>query len=1200
MTLRKLQAHAGKMMRRSGTTMLVGIISLVVSGLPHVATLAFADQTPAGTDSKALQTLSKVVRASKNDTVVPMLALQKSLRGLQENNGADRNSIVPAQQTAMAGLRKLHDGLLAVAGDMKDDDDAAELFFSIVISYFSFKGLLQLSYEALEQSGGAAMAGLDLVLPTKVADLVIRFQGQQAAQAGLEVYDISFTSNEAGKGFKKITLNAREASRFRMGAFMAFPSDATAKKQMIFQALKLVFSKQATLNSFLYSDEKVPVVLPAGADPALVAVQTQADAIAHEGAYRNYVTASLLQPLADAVGASRPTFKQSAHAFYQLIAKTMYNRIDVERLNQFISKELAQKIADAEGDEETKEPLIREAVDVIADKFLKLEEQQRTPAIRAALKASPIYLTQMSREDLKATLADAARIAVSNLALVPVDKALMDTDKLSPREQALIFVALTALVDASFKADAIPEKALADFEHSRYDYDVIASFRRYDLAQKVLAGVDWLDGAKEILVKIAKSTTVPASLLPKKPDPGMTLLALHPAEDTPVWALEMLQSVGAKTSGLKQEADFRNLESIARSIPTQLLQVAQDARDRSVNSVLGEIQAVHNSHSSYTAYTWRSLDERLRTLGRRVQSQAARKILLDFLRMGKLADMAGTGVLRDKIRTAFNDLLERKLDGLDELVAEIKRGQSYVASQRDFVQHLFSAPAQRNEFLRGLLSNSATYRNYIQVHIQDMQNTLPLLFSGLKLSSKAQTDTGNPNPVQFSELVSRLKIAINATQADVALGRNVMADLNDDMIRKPDVLNQPAKSPISPHNLLVAACAGTRDDPGIEGKILDWAIDKWTDGKGSPITDDSHWPTQFLVRDVLPAYFDYTTSTYEKVRRIAVSSLLEPYLRSAALAGQSEVNTLTAAKVDHTKALVQSEAYRLVMAEAGDEVGDGMTAIQKKALKWKRRWEAVKRVTMKTQEYSNVLFYETLFLDIPAEGHMIAGLYMALSSFADFTADVGLFVDYWDTYAEMRPFGQSGVLGKGLIAHSELEGIRREMHNMAEVIINRAPMDLWFYTSIGHDVHSAVKQLITQKKYNAATKGMDQQQLSTDIQKLAGSYENIGLDLSVRPEQFKRLYEAKARELAPQLKGNEKVQTEFNRWVEARKQTNEFTRKYAQLFDAIAKMNDGENAPAADGQKAAENAAKAADDPAAANPHVADDAKPDAKPADKK
>ena len=506
-----------------------------------------------------------------------------------------------------------------------------------------------------------------------------------------------------------------------------------------------------------------------------------------------------------------------------------------------------------------------------------------------------------------------------------------------------------------------------------------------------------------------------------------------------------------------------------------------------------------------------------------------------------------------------------------------------MATRHEFIQHLFSSPADRNAYLRRLLSDSVTYRNYIQVHIQDMQNTLPLLFSALKLSTKGQKDTDNPNPIQFSELVSRLKTAINATQADVALGRNVMSELNDDTIRKPDVLGQVVKSPISPHNLLVAACTGTRDDPAIEGKILDWAIDKWTDGMGSPVTDDSHWPTQFLVRDVLPAYFDYGTSTFEKVRRIAVSSLLEPYLRSAALAGQSEINTLTSPKFDHTKALVQSEAYRLVMAEAGDEVGDGMSAIQKKALKWKHRWEAVKRVTMKTQEYSNVLFYETLFLDIPAEGHMIAGLYMALSSFADFTADVGLFIDYWDTYAEVRPFGQSGVLGKGLIAHSELEQIRKEMHNMAEVIINRAPMDLWFYSSIGHDMHQAVKQLIMQKKYGGATQGMDQQALSTDIQALSATYENIGIDLSVKPEQFKRLYEAKARELAPQLKGNAKAATEFGRWVEARKQTNEFTRKYAALFDAIAKMNDGENAPAAEEQGAAKEQAKAAVDPVKAD-----------------
>jgi hypothetical protein len=251
------------------------------------------------------------------------------------------------------------------------------------------------------------------------------------------------------------------------------------------------------------------------------------------------------------------------------------------------------------------------------------------------------------------------------------------------------------------------------------------------------------------------------------------------------------------------------------------------------------------------------------------------------------------------------------------------------------------------------------------------------------------------------------------------------------------------------------------------------------------------------------------------------------------------------------------------MAEYGDEIGEGMGDIQREALKWKRRWEAVKRVTMKTQQAANPIFYETLFLDIPAEGHLVAGLYMALSSLADFVADVGLFIDYWDTYAEIRPFGSSGVLGKGLIQYSELENVRREMHSMAEQIANRAPMDLWYYVSIGHDVTQAVKQYKMKKRFEtvAAQTKVDISQIDADMARLAAAYEQVGLPPQVvmSPEIFKKLYKVRATELFPKRNKDSNAKDELKLWGAANKETRGFQKKYGALFSALNGNNPGNN-----------------------------------------
>lgn len=1157
--------------------LIVAVAALMVSGVPSTAVVLAGDEKQA--DSKALQALLATMLVGKNDVTPPMNELRQALLDAQVRGAPDNSRLGPPLKKALGALQRLRDSIQSTAETFTEKDEKlAEPFLGVLIAYYSSKGLLHVAFEALiDHSAGADkkdLAALDLILPAKLARMVIDLQSQQALAQGGEAYDLSFNVTDAGVGKKKLSINPLEAARYRMGAFMAFPSDVVAKRALVFQSLKLAMTRQAMLNSYLYSDERVHLSLPQGTDPSIGAIQSHANAIAHESVYRRYITAALVKQIADAVGAKSKNFKEEARKMLRSIALGLYDRMDMETIAPHVPKAVAERMNDQkEGDK-----AFLEAVDHVADKFTIMVEQQRIDAIQAALKASPIYLTQMSREDLRAAIAQAVEVTIVSLSFVPIQDALlgMKVDSLEVKEQALIYSHIAQFLKKVFKAEMVTDEVLAEFEKSRWDFDLMVSFRRYELASKVLTAVEWIEGAERILQQMVGFEIVPSSLLPKKPDPGMTLLAMKHGADAPLWTVEMLQSVGGKVRTVSDVTTLRAAEGLVRSTPSHMLKSAEEIRRLANPGVLAEISALHEARKEIPAYKWRSLDEKIRILGKRASSQNSRKLLLSFLNIDKLATKAGVGALKPMIRKAFNGLfdakelgvLEKKFDGIDELIDALSKGVVFVKQNHDFIQNVFSEPKLRNQYLRKILSHAPTYRDYIQVHIQDLQTQLPMVFTSLKLSSKAIKESGNPNPVQFSDLVSGLKQAISTSRADLALGKTLLSQLTDERIRQPGILTQPAKAAVTAHNLTVGATSGTRKDPKLSTQIMDAAIDYWTDTKSTPQTSDAYWPNDFLIRDALPAYFDAEAPLETKVRRMAVSALLAPYLRFAAEASRDEVSLLLDPKLDHSKALVQSEAYRMVMLDTGNAVSDGMAELSTKLLKWRKRWETVKRITAKTQEWAHWVFYETLFLEMPVQGHLILNSYMAISSAADFAADVGLLVDYWSSYAGMRPFGQAGVLGKGTIANHEVENLRREMHTMVEIIVNRLPIDIPFYISIGHEWAGAAKQFVHQIRFGKAMEGQNMEEFSIDIQRLGKAYAEIGVDFRISREQFKKLYEQKARELAPKLKKDRKAKAEFDAWVAATKQTNTFFGKYDKVLKAMQQANESEAAPTAEEKKA--------------------------------
>lgn len=1167
MSGKKQKSGLTKVAKKLSKSAVIASVSLMVSGFP--TTLALAQSSEAEQNSRALQMLSELIHNGRDQNVAPVFELRSALQRAQAGGNPTADALGPSMQRAVSALLNMKRAIEAAGAALTENDPAADVFFGTVTAYYSFKGLIHTAYEAVSQNGGTAnqseLDRLDLVLPNRAARLLITFQGQQAAEAGLPVYDLALKTTAVGTDRMRLSLTAREASRFRVGAFMAFPNERTSKSALQFQALKLAVSKQTLLNTFLYSDEKVPLSLPSGADTALSALQSQGEAMSREAAYRSYITSGLLAPISDAIGSGRPnTYENSARELYRTVALILARRIDFDKLTRFVPRPLAERIVNSTG--QAQAAAVLEGMDAIASRFITLESRQRAQSIREILKTSPLLFSELPREDVKAALVDVARRAVINLALIPVTHALTSLETLSSREQALLYTQLTQFANNSVKPEMITDQVLDDFLRSRTDTDVITSFRRYELAQKILSAVDWLENVRPILAQINGTSEVPVRFLPRHPDPGMTLLALKPTNTSlPIWAIEMIQSVASKLNQISAEADRRSMVGIVRATPAQLEDLVHEIQRLAQGAVMGEIAAANSARaSSFAAYRWRSMDDKIRNLGRRVQSRAAKKILVDFLKAGHMADQASASSLREKLKTAFANLLDRNPEGLQALVREVESGHRYVESQHEFLQHVFGEASDRDEYLRQALKKTQIYKNYLQAHIDDIQNSLPILFTPVTLSNSGVRLTGNPNPVKLSEMLTRLRQAMNATAADVVLGQNAVSAITPQNLRNRGFLTGHIQSSLTPMSILGATVGGTRPDALLYDLGLDSIRDRIFGSAGTPTTD-SMWPTKYLVRDVLPAYFDTGASAHEKARRIIVSSMLRPYIMAAATQGQAEVRVLMDPNVDNQRAYARSEAYRMLMAEVGDEAGEGLSEIQQAATAWKRRLEAVKRVTATTQEYANIWFYESMLLEIPnPEVHLLGNAFMAVSALTDLGADMGLFIDYWNTYSQLRSFGSSGVLGRGLVAHSEVENLRTEMLNMGAALMERAPTDLYFNLSIMHDTGVNARALLGALRAQHAVEGVALQNqidfgaFKADMQKLSEVYDLIGLDVSVKTDQFKRLYEDKALELLPRLEAHDSAaKAEWERWVAARRATNELNQKYAALFAALDAIKDG-------------------------------------------
>jgi len=1147
--------------------------------------------------SAAETAMLSVIKTLKNGTMRPVAELRQKLVDAQDDPDAAVAQLNPAIQGAITGLKNLKFGLENVASHIGAQDPALQSFHPLVIGYYSMKGMLHLANHAFGGKVGLSqntLDELDLVIPAKVGKQLTEIGGQQATANKLESFDLGYTMLSLSNGKVRMSLTPRETNQFRMGAFMAYPSENSAKDVLRFQALKLAFAKQSNYNTFLYNDEKVPMpALPADAEPHYAMIRAHSKALMRESAYRRVVVPNTFKLLSESIAAKRNKGLRQG----MIEAFKMFASMFPEAINP-------KKYAKGGGTPEK-----------VVDKTLELESKRRTDSLIVAMKQSPTYLTEIPRADLKELLYETSLSAFQQVCYMTLNGFMFDLDKIPAEGMGLVSMIFDSLSDAAVKKESVTKEILDRFESYRYEHDLIASFHRYELAGQAIAISDALEAIQKSMTEIERfGTKVPVDYLPKKPEIGVVLAAMKMRDETPLldgkptkfipgYLLEAIQHLGRKAEEAKTDKDRAVFSTLVEQGPEKLHSLAWDISKFADARVRAEILDVHRKLLKYPAYRWSSFDRRLLNLMRQTLSENARKVVADFYAIHEVAEILSTSVIREQAQQAFNIMIDREydieeytavkkdslifnvaslitdkaknlfgdpLDGVNGLIQTAQEGRNFVKGDLYFIQRMFAPEQERIEYLRSILEDKEVMKRYFQVLVNDFEARFPLLFQSIRLPVKLRKMTGLEDPVtgeaekvSFMELVTHLKKAIQISGAETSVGKFALKGLKNEVLANTSKLSDPSEAELTPNMLLVNALSGTKKAPAPLWKqfflnFFDGVNEVFFDSTIDLNVDESQWPKKFLVRDVLPAAFDKDATIEQKTEKMIISAFMKPYLVVGAYAAAREQNDLFDRTKELNRVLLQSDTYRAVLYETGGETAGGMSLLDQKVFRWKHRWLALKEATTKTQEWAHWVFNATFYLPADNDAHAFGGLYMVVSSLGDFVADVGLFFDYWATYSSAKRFYQAGALGNSLVSKKEFDVIQDEFTQHTDMLLDRTPMDLTWYGQVVHGMMMGIrgKMAAAAIKKRMKVTGRTTHDLYKDVDHLSNLNAAIGLQFRPHEAQyiieFNKKYEAKMKELKAKGKKDPSVAIELKRWNDAREHMEEFFVKYQEDIQIAA------------------------------------------------
>ena len=1162
----------------------------------------------AGDDGKnASTTFVKTVIARANETGASVKKLHAVIRQAQELHGQGKKYDSLALVIASTSTNAYNSLLvfkstieLASTNLQAGDLEAMLVFKSFLEGYYSYKGILHLAGESFGKIypyKSDQLDALDLVLSHKLVLALLAQEGQAVHKKGGTSFDTSYFVKSVGADKSRVSVNPGLMSSHRFSALMAFPSKELVEDALEFEAHKMNFAKFALNNSHLYSDEKIPNPLPANVDSVLLNIDTHAKAFSDESMVRKWLSPHDFTRLEKAIVAKRdPRYAALVGQRFELLADVLLpDQVQQERLKQYGGTPAS-----------------------LAHRLLMVEQKsgQLATTIHSVVASMPGYVTEMSREGLKTFLYEAAILATSNITLAQLFTGMFDENTLAqtPEDGVVIAAAVTELAEYGLRPEVITDELIDEFQKAiNVSRDKAISFARYKMAQNIIAGAEYLESVQETIERVSEQANgyVPVDLIPTQPDPGLVLLAMHQDSSNgkaPIWFTQILKSLGSKTIELKSSVQIRALYDVLHSLPAELRDEVNALRNDATSSALKSLSRFHAELAKDTHYRWSSAEAKMKRIMAVATNQPVRNMMSSLLEIMAVADRVNAPALKEMIEDLFELLTEGKRNenqvrgaakklalgdlkiGLDFFAEQINDAETYLAANDTLLQAFFSNnESERNAFLQKQLGKKDAFMGYVKAKLQDLEARLPILFAKVPLWQHGRDMTGNSKPIALGDLVIGLKKAINGLSLDKTLASDSLSFLESDVLKAGEVLSeddlrQPIEglaASVTPRRAALYATMGS--SPKIDhwrwfmSKVYDRVFD---DETPAPPIEDHFWSTEFKVRDALPAHFDSTKSLKSKALKIMVSSLLSVYLQSSATASAEETRVLLAPgkpntnlpdylkssgisagdDTPNTDQLLKTPIYSALQREAGSAIGGGLKSMHKKAM-WRTAFaEDIKKVTGRVHTVTHYIFMSSFLLKFSPTGHAFLGHTMALSSFFDLSADILMYADYWQSYSSMAPFSFSNAMGGGLVTYDEADKMKDEISSMTKVLLNRLPMDLWFFRDVIHGDAKRIEFWNFNRRVNGtlAKSKIDRREFDSDYMKLMQQYQGVGLRVGTTPAQYRELHKALVAEITPRAKQkDEGAVASLKALNNLKKSLDKFEKKYPALVKFLIGPSKG-------------------------------------------
>lgn len=297
----------------------------------------------------------------------------------------------------------------------------------------------------------------------------------------------------------------------------------------------------------------------------------------------------------------------------------------------------------------------------------------------------------------------------------------------------------------------------------------------------------------------------------------------------------------------------------------------------------------------------------------------------------------------------------------------------------------------------------------------------------------------------------------------------------------------------------------------------------------------------------------------------ALASLLTPFIQSSWNATSGELEHLLSAPPESLgKALLQSRAaqkFYTITSQIGGIAELNQTYDQ--VFQWERRWSWLKQRMAGPRIFSHYAFLGSMvfypFLH-PVE-HTLIAVTMLLSSAPDLTAEMGIAFEKFEEYRQIKTLMGTHTASTTLHENVDASQRREELMALGQHLLERAPFDLWFYSSLSYSfAHHFIFQYRLWNTQRTMSRYRDpefREQYEREFRALSQAFQYLGdVNLLRNREQFRDSYRHAQRKAKRSVQDGtltqEQADEQLARWKNADELFKQFLKKHRLPYEVFA------------------------------------------------